>query len=75
MNDRRILAAQFQRAGGQMLCCRLMHDLADGRTAGEEDEIPLLLEPCGRLRDGAIDHRDRPRIEVLGHQTRRRGGA
>jgi NADH dehydrogenase len=45
-------------------------DLADRRAAGEEDQVPLLVQKRGRLRDTALDDGDRLGVEVLRHHLR-----
>jgi hypothetical protein len=47
---------------------RLVDDLADLRAAGEEDEVPMLLEQGRRFRDRALDHRYRVAVHIPGNQ-------
>ena len=72
MDDRRILAAQFQHAWGQVLRGGFVDDLADAGAAGEENQIPLLREKGGRLWHRALDDRRSARIEILWNQPGRR---
>jgi hypothetical protein len=62
------LAAQFKHGRGEVLRRRLVDDLADLRAAGEEDEIPVLVEQGRRFRDRALDHRYRVGVHVPGNQ-------
>jgi hypothetical protein len=44
VHDGGALAAQFEHGRGEVLRRRLVDDLADLRAAGEEDEVPVLVE-------------------------------
>jgi hypothetical protein len=44
VDNRGVLAAQLEHARRQVPGRRLVNDLADLGAAGEEDEIPLLLQ-------------------------------
>jgi len=50
-----VLAAQLEHGRGEVASSRLVQDLADRRAPGEEDQVPLLGQQRGRLRDPAQD--------------------
>ena len=52
-DDRRALAAQLERDGGEMLGGRTHHDLADPCSSGEQDVVEALLQERRRLVAGA----------------------
>ena len=59
------LPASSQNGRGEVLRGRLLHDPPDRRAAGEENQVPLLRQQRGCLRDPALGDGDRPRIQVL----------
>ena len=58
------LAAQLQRARGQVLGRGLQHDAPHGAIARVHDVVKLLLEQRRRLRDGAQDAPDGRAVQV-----------
>src|SRR5580704_11324019 len=60
-----VLAAEFEKIGGQILCGRLHDDLANLDAAGEEDEVEGQLEKLRHLVFAAGDGGDGPRIEIF----------
>src|SRR6202045_967393 len=65
VNESRILPAQFEKNGSQILCGRLHDDLANLDAAGEENEVEGQLENLRHLVFAAGDRSDGPRIEVF----------
>src|SRR6202142_1368474 len=65
VNESRILPAQFEKNGSQILCGRLHDDLANLDAAGEEDEVEGQLEKLRHLVFAAGDGSDGPRIEIF----------
>ena len=72
MHDRGILAAKLQDAWRQVLGRGLVDDFADLGAAGEEDEVPFLLEQRGGFGRGALDNRHGAGIKIFRRQFRRR---
>src|SRR5271165_33221 len=66
MHDGGVLAAQLEYGGGEVPGGGLVHDLADLRAAGEEDQVPLLLQQRGGLRHRALGHGERLVSRYLG---------
>src|SRR6202042_1703448 len=64
-NESRILPAEFEKNGSQILCGRLHDDLANLDAAGEEDEVEGQLEKLRHLVFAAGDGSDGPRIEIF----------
>src|SRR5271170_7386657 len=65
VNERRILATEFEENGSQILCGRLHDDLANLHTPGEENEVEGQHEKLRHLVFAAGDGSDRPRIEIF----------
>src|SRR6202167_5273699 len=65
VNESRILAAQFEKNGSQILCGRLHDDLANLNAAGEENEVEGQLEKLRHLVFAAGDGSDGPRVEIF----------
>ena len=63
IDERRILSAEFEKDGGQILCGRLHDDLANLDAPGEEDEVKWQLEKFRNFvfasRDGSNGTEDR----------------
>ena len=72
VHDHRRFATELERHRGEVVGGRLHHLLADGRRAGEEDVIPLLVEQRGGVVDAAFDDRDRGVVDVARHEPRDR---
>src|SRR5208282_4551154 len=65
VNESRILPAEFEKDGGQILCGRLHDDLANLDAAGKEDEVEGQLEKLRHLVFAAGNGSDGPRIEIF----------
>ena len=65
INEGRILPAEFEKNGSQILCGRLHDDLANLDAAGEEDEVEGQLEKLRHLVFASGDGSDGPRIEIF----------
>ena len=55
VHEGRVLAAEFEKDGSQILCGRLHDDLADFDATGEEDEVERQLEKFRHLVLAACD--------------------
>jgi hypothetical protein len=64
VNESRILAAEFEKDGSQILCSRSHDDLAYFDATGEEDKVEGQLEKFRHLVFAAGDGSDGPRIEI-----------
>src|SRR5713101_6125965 len=64
----RILSAELEKDGGQVLCSSLHDDLANLDAPGEEDEVKRQLEKFCNLFFASRDRGNRPRIEVFRYE-------
>src|ERR1700721_4341476 len=65
VNENRILAAEFEKNGSQILCGRLHDDLANLDAAGEENEVEGQLEKLRHLVFAAGEGSAGPRVEIF----------